>query len=193
MRDPEIREALHRKVLARHHKNPNTLVIDELGLWHGTARVDVAVLNGTVHGFEIKSERDNLSRLPNQVEVYSEILDKVTVVSDVKHMLKIFKIVPIWWGLIVVSRGPKGGMCFSTLRPSARNPGVNPHSLATLLWREEALNILAELQAAQGLLSKPRHDIYTKLATLLTLNQLRLKVLDAIKNRQNWRVGQQQN
>lgn len=64
MRDRDVRQALHRKVLKEHHGDADTLVLDELGLRHGTCRVDIAVVNGYLHGYEIKSDSDTLERLP---------------------------------------------------------------------------------------------------------------------------------
>jgi hypothetical protein len=66
VRDRDVRQALHRKVLKEHHGDANTLVVDELGLRHGTCRVDIAVVNGFIHGYEIKSDADTLERLPRR-------------------------------------------------------------------------------------------------------------------------------
>lgn len=65
--DIEIRSALHRKKLRQLHERADTLVIDELGLAHAKARVDVAVINGCLHGYEIKSAQDTLDRLAGQL------------------------------------------------------------------------------------------------------------------------------
>src|SRR4051812_32014446 len=67
--DSEIRAALHRKALRAFHHCNDTLVIDELGIAHAKARIDVAVINGCLHGFEIKSAADTLTRLPRQLEL----------------------------------------------------------------------------------------------------------------------------
>ncbi len=64
MRDRDVRQALRRKVLRDHIGDSSTLVLDELGLRHGTCRVDIAVVNSLLHGYEIKSDADNLARLP---------------------------------------------------------------------------------------------------------------------------------
>ncbi|WP_128815240.1 hypothetical protein [Vibrio sp. 624788] len=53
--DSEIREAFHKKKLKSQHEDNQTLVIDELGLMHGSNRIDIAVVNGCIHGYEIKS------------------------------------------------------------------------------------------------------------------------------------------
>ncbi|HHY79514.1 MAG TPA: sce7726 family protein, partial [Thermoanaerobacter sp.] len=52
---------------------PDTIFVNELDICFGTARIDVAVINGKMHGFEIKSEQDNLERLPAQIEAYNKI------------------------------------------------------------------------------------------------------------------------
>jgi len=48
MNDYQLRYALKVKVLARHAKDPETRIVDELGLRHGLARIDIAVVNGIV-------------------------------------------------------------------------------------------------------------------------------------------------
>jgi hypothetical protein len=55
------------------------------GLDHGQVFVDVAVINGEIHGYELKSERDTLERLPRQVEVYSAVLGRATLVVGASY------------------------------------------------------------------------------------------------------------
>ncbi len=86
MRDRDVRMALHHKVLMDHHEDSNTLVLDELGLRHGICRVDIAVVNSYLHGYEIKSDADTLERLPSQISVYSAVLDRVTLVVGKTHI-----------------------------------------------------------------------------------------------------------
>src|SRR5439155_10222560 len=88
LRDRDVRQALHRKVLRDHHGDANTLVLDELGLRHGACRVDIAVVNGYLHGYEIKSDSDTLDRLPAQVAVYNLVLDRATLVVGERHLQK---------------------------------------------------------------------------------------------------------
>ena len=76
--DPVIREALVRKRLRPFRQDMDLLVLQELGLAHARVRVDVAVLNGVLHGYEIKSDRDNLNRLESQLEIYQQALQKLT-------------------------------------------------------------------------------------------------------------------
>ena len=50
-----------------HRSEPNTVFLEELGLCQGDARVDYAVINGAMNGYEIKSDRDKLVRLPHRL------------------------------------------------------------------------------------------------------------------------------
>ncbi len=89
MRDSDVRKALHSRVLRDHHNDPNTLVLNELGLRHGACRVDVAVVNGSLHGYELKSDMDTLERLPAQVGLYGKVLDKATLVVGARHAARL--------------------------------------------------------------------------------------------------------
>src|SRR5262249_9341390 len=68
MRDGEIRAALHARLIVEHQGEPDTRFLDELSLC-GLVRVDVAVINGTLAGYELKSDLDTLRRLPAHVTV----------------------------------------------------------------------------------------------------------------------------
>ena len=70
MSDACIRDALKRELLYEYKDDRQTVIIEELGVQHGTSRIDLAVVNGVLHGFELKSDRDTLTRLP----LYSCIL-----------------------------------------------------------------------------------------------------------------------
>jgi len=74
MNDLEIRGSFHRKKLRLQHAHVDTLVVDELGLNHGECRADIAVINGHLVGYEIKSNKDSLRRLEGQVNSYNAVL-----------------------------------------------------------------------------------------------------------------------
>lgn len=185
MRDRDIRIALRKRLIGL-HPEPDTLIIDELGLCHGTARVDVAVVNGQINGFEIKSERDTLDRLPGQQKVYSKTLDQVTMVASGLHIQKIMDTVPEWWG-VLEARFEEGHVAFKTHREPAPNPDIDPKALAELLWREETLAALKQIGQDKGMLSKPRRVLWAKLAECLTLAELSALVREQLKSRPNWR------
>ena len=187
--DRQVRCAFKATVLRYHLLDPNTLVLDELGLRHGAARVDIAVINGQILGFEIKSDNDNLDRLPNQAVIFSSVLDCVTLICGQKHIESALQIVPDWWGITAVKKEPNNAIQFDKLKPPKNNPEPDPLAIVKLLWRAEALSVLEKFDMADGVRSKPRAVIYQRLAEALGPNQLRAIVLCHLKNRTNWRSG----
>jgi hypothetical protein len=107
MRDSDLRAALLRRLARRHSRDAETLILQELGLRHGAAHVDVAVVNGLLHGYELKSDSDSLGRLARQALVYGSVLDRVTLVVGRRHVEEAVGMVPAWWGVQVAEMGTK--------------------------------------------------------------------------------------
>jgi hypothetical protein len=187
MRDLDVRQALHRTVLKNHHGDANTLVIDELGLRHGVCRVDIAVVNGLLHGFEIKSESDTLARLPSQVIYYSSVLDKATLVVGEKHACMVGEFLPEWWGIKVAYEGARGSIAFAHERKPRQNPSLDPVAIAELLWKNEVVIILRQYGVNEAFLRKPRAVLYRYIAENIDLKKLGEFVRKALKDRVKWR------
>ena len=186
--DRLIRSAL-KEELNNTHRSEHYTIIEELGLSHGTARVDMVVVNGLIHGYELKSDLDTLQRLPGQMKVFNSVLDKVTLVVGKKHLHEAIKLIPTWWG-VMIAKIPEsdGTLSLITLRDASDNPNKDSLAIAQLLWRNEALSILEELEAAKGLRSKPRQLIYQKLVEAVEDQQFLCdRVRDRLFNREGWR------
>lgn len=186
MNDRELREAVKRKLLGRRLRDPGTLVLEELGLRHGSGRIDLAVVRGTIHGFELKSDLDNLSRLPHQIQIYNSVLDKVTLVAGVRHVDEVRALVPAWWGVTLARVGGRGAIVFSELRRARINPLIDMLSVCKLLWRDEALEFLTELGKERGVRSKPRAFLYERLVEVTSLDEIRERVCRQMRCRQKW-------
>jgi len=187
MNDLEIRQSFHRKRLRRQHFHKDTLVIDELGLNHGKCRADIAVVNGHLIGYEIKSNNDSLRRLENQVESYNAVFEKISVIVGDRYINSIQSHIPAWWGVIESTRGPRGAVNFSTIRKAQTNKKVDPISIARLLWRNEAEEILRQKNLPPRILRQPRAILYDYLVDKLGICELRKIVRDYFKKRKNWR------
>ena len=185
--DRMIRSILMVILEKKHARDKKVRIIEELGLHHGDARVDIAVVNGVMHGYEIKSDQDTLLRLPEQIQVYNSVFDKMTLVVGKSHLYEAIKIIPDWWGVIVAKADANGNVVFNTIRKEENNKKQNQLSVAKLLWREEALRILEDIDEAKGLRSKPRDLIYTKLSIVLDQKTLNKKVRETIFFRADWR------
>ncbi len=186
--DKSIRAALKLDFENTYRDDPDAVVIEELGLTHGAARVDMAVVNGVIHGYELKSDRDTLHRLPEQVKIYNSVLDLITLVVGKIHLHDAIKLVPDWWGIILAKPSPNGAdVSLITLRDAEENPKKEKVAIASLLWRDEALQLLEEIGQAKGVRSKPRKFLYERLASVLADDSLRAKVRKCLLTRVGWR------
>ncbi len=191
MRDIDIRKTLLKSFQKQYRNDMDTLIISELGLCQGSARIDLAIINGSIHGYEIKSEKDTLIRLSGQQDIYNKVLDFVTVVASSCHLSKIEKLVPNWWG-VIEAKCKNNKLTIVKVRPCKENATVEPTALVQLLWRDEALSILIQRNLHGGVVSKPRSIIWGRLVEYLSLGELRYEVRKKIKARQYWRPVRKQ-
>ena len=125
MHDADLRQALHRRLARQHRDTPHgTRILDEFGIC-GQVRVDVAVVNGALTGYELKSARDTLKRLPRQADYYSRVLDYAHIVVADTHAAHALQMVPSWWGCTIATTdaGPRGA---GRQAGRAREPGHRP-------------------------------------------------------------------
>lgn len=179
--DAEIRSLLRAHLEDRWADCPDTGFIEELGLCRGRVRIDFAVVNGVLHGYEIKSDRDRLDRLPLQVEMYSRVVDRASVVVGSSHVEEASEIVPSWWGILEVTSGE--GLGLVSLRPPRANPAQDPRALVELLWREEALALLEARQLARGVRGSPRSAIWDRVCEHLSLHEIAQAVHERLRTR----------
>ena len=170
-------------------------IFEELGVRHGKARIDIAVVNGIMHGYEIKSDRDTLQRLPEQMGVYNSVFDQITLVVGKSHLYDAINLVPDWWGIVLTKFNADGRIVFHSIREAKDNKDTQvPVSIARMLWRAEALKILEERNEAAGIRSKTREVIYKKLVEVLEddISTLKGYVRNALLiSRGDWRSAAQ--
>ena len=183
MTDYKIRIALKRKILSRHTKNPNATVIDDLGFKHGAGHIDLVAVNKVLHGYVIKSGRDTLNRLSYQARAYNLVFDRITLVASGKKLFNAIKLIPEWWGVLLIDKGAKGAVSFFTIRKPKNNPSLDPFSIVKLLWKHEALIFLDEISTSKGFRSKPKKIIYNQIIKLADLNTIRSWVRQQLKKR----------
>lgn len=186
-RDRDIRIALHAKHLRRVKEQPDTLVIDELGLAHAKSRIDVAVINGCIHGYEIKSAKDTLDRFATQIDIYRQTLQKLTIVAAPKHVTGIINQAPECCGVIVAEQGPRGGVGFHVLRKATANSEIDPVMMAHLLWRDEVIELLGRAGYAPKELRRPRKQLYEMLCEAMSLREITASIRRFMAQRQTWR------
>jgi len=184
MRDPDIRSALRNDLRRSHLADPSTAIIDELSIKRNGSRIDVALVNGVLHGFELKSDLDTLSRLPEQMSAYGEVCDHVTLVVGEHHVLTAIELVPDWWG-IKVARGKSSHVEFRDLKLAQINPDINPMAVAQLLRRQEVLNILIALGSELEGTRASRKQLCAKLTETMEFSRLCERVRSCLRARQS--------
>ncbi len=182
MRDIDVRSAMLRRLRSSHADDPSTRIVEEMGIWSGTVRVDIAVINGELSGVELKSDKDKLDRLPSQSALYSRVFDRMTLVVGSKHLEKALPLVPSWWGVILAKWNGET-VELEDIRQVDKNPDPDAFLVAQLLWKEEAIALLEANGVAKGWKSKTAAEIHNHLAASLSFEDLSDSVRAALKAR----------
>ena len=183
--DCDIRPVLKAQLIET-FSGTNTVIADELPICWGDSRIDIAVVNCSFHGYEIKSDRDTLDRLPRQIEHYNKIFDYITLVCSSRLVANARKEIPECWGIQipVEDQNVPRGVRIEVEREHKQNEYVDIRNLVELTWKEEAINILAERGLARGYRNRPRWDIWDHMVKMIEQDELKEAVRDCLKVRQ---------
>lgn len=171
--EADVRQSLRAEALAS--APPRAEAIYEFWVPQSNERADVAVIGSMLDGFEIKTDRDSLKRLPRQADAYNRVFDRCYAVLAPRHVGRATEMLPPWWGVVVI----EDSMSFRVLRDAEANAGVHPETLVRLLWRDEAYAALCDL----GFPPDPgvgRFRMWEALLTLLDLDGLKRVVRDLL-------------
>ena len=161
--DYVYRNAITEKILlGRHNLNTATLLSEVRA---GKSKADVVILNGTSTAYEIKSERDSLSRLKSQIENYRRVFAAVNVVVSESHVEEVSDIIPGDVGIITLSKR----YTLQTARFAQIDPGrVDPTMLLDTLRLDEAMLVLSRLgrEVPEVPNTKIRSELHRIFATL---------------------------
>jgi hypothetical protein len=141
LRDEYIyKAALTHRVLMGKHSLRTACMLTEFRA--GDCKADVAILNGTSTVYEIKSERDSLSRLERQIENYRKVFASVFVIAGENHVETVLKATPSDVGVMSLDR-----RYYTFMRREAKNdPGRTcPLTVFEALRTHEAKAVLLDL------------------------------------------------
>lgn len=185
MRDIDIRESLMVR-LNTQNAGHDYRIIPEMGICDGLARVDIAVANGRLCGYEIKSDADTLERLPAQKSYYNKTFDKVTIVVGEKYQELISQHIPDWWGIYVARYNKQGKVVIKEARRARQNKEIEAASLLELLWKEE-LDQLLRNYGVKGISGKNRRVLRKVAAEKIPFSAIKDYTRETIKTRKEWR------
>jgi hypothetical protein len=186
--DREIRNTLLESLRAAHADDSDVAFLEELGLCRGGVRVDVTVVNGSLHGYEIKSDRDSLRRLDRQVALYSAVLDRATLVVGERHLRDAIELVPPWWEVVLAKVTP-AGLELTQVRVGQVNEERDSRALVELLWLEDALELLTARNAVRGFRGKPRRVVWNRVCEVYGIDEIADAVRERLKARPARRVA----
>lgn len=167
--DKDVRGPLHEHLRTR----MKGMFIHEMAfpVGHEEGRADVVVVNSHLHCFEIKSDADSLARLPRQVRLYGKVMNYLSMVVTSKHVADVTKGVPSYWGIYLYNGG------IEELRSPALNPDICTKSLAGVLWKDSALQLLAEEGYYRGLSRKSKGVLHARILEVSTHERIHGAVL----------------
>jgi hypothetical protein len=184
--DADIREALIQKLRMENSKK-DYRIIEEFVICDGEARADVAVVNGVMKGFEIKSDVDSLLRLPNQIERYDATFDKCTIVVGMKFEKKIEALVPEHWGILCAYRNRLGNVSLKSIRSASFNKNVTNKALMDLIWSSEIKAFLKQNEV-RGYSNKNKFQLIELVNANFKLSIVKNFTRETLKTRQDWRI-----
>ncbi|MBY5552627.1 sce7726 family protein [Rhizobium leguminosarum] len=176
--DAYIRAPLLKWLRSLHPDRLTAKMLEEFKMPRPSARIDVALVNGEMAGFEIKSDRDTLTRLASQVPAFSRFFDRVSLVTTQKHLAEAKTKIPNWWGIVVFCDDGR----FKIARTSKRNRSVDVTAFLFALSKRELMSIAR--RAGITLPSTAKKDtVVDLLATSLLKSDIRSLAREAIKSR----------
>lgn len=96
------RTAVVNKILMGKHSLRTASLLTEFRT--GKCKADLVILNGTATVYEIKSERDTLARLHNQIENYKRVFATVNVIVSGKQLDAVSELLPRDVGIMRLSK-----------------------------------------------------------------------------------------
>ncbi|WP_214873349.1 sce7726 family protein [Exiguobacterium sp. s140] len=173
--------------------------IEELAIPKRVCLADIVMTSkrdtSGLHGYEIKSEVDSLKRLPLQIEYYSRVFERCTLIVAENHEEKARDMIPDWWGIIVVVREgfdsygePTDSFTLLDVREASLNPNPRQkYALLQLLWRNELLELISsyELDIDRSL---KKRGLREQVAKELSSEQLEQQVKQFLLKRDSWKV-----
>jgi hypothetical protein len=141
LRDEYIyKAALTHRILMGTHSLRTACMLNEFRT--GSSKADVAILNGTTTVYEIKSERDSLSRLQQQLIDYRKVFASVFVIVGENHVDAVYEDTPRDVGVMSLSRRFQ----IQTLRNASNRPDrICPLTVFQALRTVEAADIVAHV------------------------------------------------
>lgn len=171
------RAAISHKVLMGTHSLRTASMLNEFRA--GNCKADLVILNGTATVYEIKSERDSLARLANQVENYKRVFAKVNVIASEDHVEGVLAMVPDDVGVMCLTKRYQ----ITTVREAIECPArICPVTVFESLRTAESMAILRAMGVTVPRVSNTqRHTVMRNLFAMLDPVALHVEMVRTLK------------
>jgi hypothetical protein len=136
--DYVFRAAVVQNVLLGEHDLASASIVSEMNV--GTARADLVVFNGTSTVYEIKSERDSLSRLEGQLTNYQKVFGRIYLITGDRHIDRLLNFLPEEIGIKSVNRD---GMMIPVRTATDQSKNVDVATIFDTLRFKEIVDIMS--------------------------------------------------
>ena len=130
---------IHRIVLGRHSLRTATISAE---FRVGGTMADAAIFNGAASAYEIKTDKDDLTKLPKQIFDYRKFFPFVSVLVGRKHTEQVLDTTPASVGVFELSRRQNLTV---VRRPQADFSQLSGSEMLSSITKREALLVLREL------------------------------------------------
>ncbi len=155
------------------------IIAEEVRIEGGSARIDVVGFGVEITGYEIKSDFDNFDRMANQIHAYNRTFPKINLVCGARHLDYAIAMLPSWWGIIQGTLNSDDQLYFQRIRESTNHELQDPYSVASLLPKQAAIQILTTC----GCAVHPRlslREIWSKVAENVPLRNIEKAIVHNI-------------
>ena len=187
MRDSDIRTVM-RQMLRSRFDNDSRFAEEMILATDRAPRIDMAVINGAMHGFEIKSDVDTLRRLQSQIDSYSAIFDYLTLIVALRYRTAAEDLLPEWWGLSVAQCDKDVTIC--PVRQPKRNGNIETDALLRLLRRPELERLLTTNGFCGNIRSLKCYEMDEYARTTIPQERIQEHVRLSLKRRKYWKAAQ---
>lgn len=164
-------------------------IYEEIAIDRHKVIVDMAVFTeGEAIGFEIKSGKDNLRRLPHQIISYDKFFSRNYIVVDDNHLSKVEAMVPHHWGILLAYHDGLD-IVIELYRDAGPNPNQNKRTVLELLWRDETTYLLKKHGIYKGLSKARMTKRRSVLAAQLSIDEVIREIYHLLPQRDGWKTN----
>lgn len=143
------------EIFLKQHRYKSATMLSEFRI--ASNKADCVILNNISTCYEIKTEFDNLMRLPEQLDSYIKIFDKVYVVVARNHIESVLSIIPKEVGVIELT--PKGSL-IEIYKATQLKTKIDPELMIQSLRMQEYMSIVNEIYGSIPTISNMKIHSY---------------------------------